>query len=131
MITKARFLNSLRVELVDTNADDGRGLWRLTAPLLYCSALLDDVLIVPSGFETDFASVPRVPIAFLLCGDTASRAATLHDALYTAGPRGERMVPDRATADALLKEAALAEGVPAWRAWLLWAGVRVGGASHW
>jgi hypothetical protein len=126
----SKFLSALRVEQTSDTANDGRGEWKLTAPLLYKSDLTGDVYIVPVGFSTDFASVPRVPIAFLLCGDTASRPATLHDYLYTA-VNGKHPVPDRATADALLREAATAEGVPAWRVWMLWAGVRVGGASHW
>lgn len=125
------FLTELEVVLLDDTADEGRGLWELKAPLQYRSDLTGDLFTVPAGFKTDFASVPRVPIAFLLCGDTASRAATLHDWLYTADAAGRHPVPNRATADALLKEAALAEGVPAWRAWMLWAGVRLGGASHW
>jgi hypothetical protein len=128
----SRFISALRVEQVSDTANDGRGEWRLTAPLLYKSDLTGDVYIVPVGFATDFASVPRLPIAFLLCGGTANRPACLHDALYTPDPKtGKHMVPDRATADAILKEAALSEGVPAWRAWALFVGVRLGGASHW
>lgn len=127
----SKFLSALRVEQVSDTANDGRGEWELTAPLIYKSDLTSDVYIVPSGFRTDFASVPRVPIAFLLCGDSASKPAALHDFLYSAGKDGKHPVPDRATADALLKEAALAEGVPAWRAWALFLGVRLGGGSHW
>ena len=128
----SRFLTALRVAEVSDVADEGRGLWELIAPLIYESDLTGDVYHVPVGFRTDFASVPRVPIAFLLCGDTASKPACLHDALYTADPvTGKHPVPDRSTADALLKEAALVDGVPRWRVWLLWVGVRLGGASHW
>lgn len=128
----SKFLSALRVEQTSDTANDGRGEWELIAPLLYKSDLTGDLYVVPVGTTTDFASVPRVPIAFLLCGDTASRPATFHDWLYTADPKtGKHPVPDRATADALLKEAALAEGVPAWRAWSLFLGVRLGGASHW
>jgi len=126
----SKFLTPLQVELVSDTASDGRGLWRLTAPLVFKSDLTNEVINVPVGFETDFASVPRVPIAFLLCGDTASKPAALHDWLYTA-TKGKHPVRDRSTADAILKEAALCEGVPKWRAWMLWAGVRIGGASHW
>lgn len=120
------FNTSLAARLVDPDAYDGRGLWELTAPLAYTSVLTGKTYVVPVGFQTDFASVPRVPIAFLLCGDSASPAAALHDWLYATHEE-----PDRAVADALLREAALACGVPAWRSWLLHAGVRLGGASHW
>lgn len=126
----SKFLTPLCVVEVDDISDEGRGMWRLTGPLIYRSNLTGDTYVVPRGFKTDFASVPRVPIAFLLCGDTANKPAALHDWLYTAVD-GKHPVPDRATADALLEEAALVENVPDWRVWLLWAGVRLGGASHW
>lgn len=126
----SQFLTDLEVEEVSDTAAEGRGLWRLTAPLVFRSDLTNETITVPVGFVTDFASVPRVPIAFLLCGDTASKPAALHDWLYTA-TNGKHPVRDRATADAILQEAALCEGVPKWRAFMLWAGVRIGGASHW
>jgi hypothetical protein len=53
-----------------------------------------------------------------------NKAAVVHDYLYSAG-----LVP-RDMADAVLREASQATGVPAWRRWLMWAGVRLGGASH-
>jgi hypothetical protein len=127
----SKFLTELDVEQLDDISNSGRGLWRLTSPLVYQSDLTGDIYVVPIGTTTDFASVPRVPIAFLLCGDTASKPAALHDFLYTAGPDGKHPVPDRATADALLKEAATVEGVPAWRVALIYAGVRMFGGSHW
>ncbi|WP_279627450.1 DUF1353 domain-containing protein [Pseudomonas mohnii] len=36
----------------------------------------------------------------------------------------------RKEADAILYRALRAEGVARWRAWLFWAGVRIGGAKH-
>jgi hypothetical protein len=122
----SRFLTDLRVELVSDATNDGRGTWRLTSPLVYDSDAAGRVFVVPAGFETDFASVPRAMFAFVLCGDTAHAASALHDWLYTAHP------VTRDVADTVLREAAIASGVPAWRAALLWAGVRVGGGgSHW
>jgi hypothetical protein len=120
------FLTSLEVELISDATNSGRGTWRLTAPLVYDSDVAGRVFVVPVGFSTDFASVPRVALAFVLCGDTAHAASALHDFLYTQHP------VTRDVADAVLREAAIASGVPAWRAALLWAGVRVGGGgSHW
>ncbi|MGG5541979.1 DUF1353 domain-containing protein [Burkholderia vietnamiensis] len=120
------FLSHLEAELVSDATNDGRGTWRLTAPLVYQSDVAGQLFVVPAGFETDFASVPRAPVAFLLTADSAHAASTVHDFLYTA----PHPVP-RDIADAVLKEASIASGVPAWRAWLMWAGVRVGGGSHW
>lgn len=119
------FLTELQVELVSDATNSGRGTWRLTAPLVYQSDVAKQTFTVPVGFETDFASVPRTPVAFLLTADSAHAASALHDALYSF-----HWVP-RAVADAVLREASLVTGVPAWRAALMYLGVRAFGASHW
>lgn len=106
----------------DTSADQ-RGTWTLTAPLVYHSDRLRRFVTVPAGFVTDFASVPRIPVAFLLAGDCGQEAAVIHDFLYVTHE------VDRATADSVFREALLAGGEPRWRAWLMWAGVRIGGAG--
>jgi hypothetical protein len=116
------FLTELQVENASL-MDDGK--WRLTAPLVYQSDIADQTFTVPAGFITDYASVPRAPLVYWLCGDTSTLASVVHDAIYTY-----HWVP-RAVADAVLKEASLLTGVPRWRAWLMWAGVRIGGAGHW
>ncbi|MEY2689723.1 MAG: hypothetical protein RL375_3922 [Pseudomonadota bacterium] len=77
---------------------------------------------VPAGFETDFASIPR--LFWTLVGHPAGRyaqAAVLHDYLYRTGA-----VPRR-EADRTFREAMDVLGVPAWQRWVMWAGVRVGG----
>lgn len=120
------FLTELDVQLVSDATNSGRGTWRLLSPLEYQSDVAGQTFVVPAGSLTDFASVPRVMIAFLLTGDTAHEASALHDWLYGTHP------VSRSVADAVLREAALVTGVPAWRAWMLWAGVRIGGGgSHW
>jgi hypothetical protein len=99
-----------------TGKDDGH--WRLIAPLVYQSDVAGMIFTVPTGFITDLASVPRVPIAYLLAG-TSNEASVVHDFLYSTHP-----VP-RNTADAVLREASAVTGVPAWRRWLMWVGVRI------
>lgn len=116
----AEFGTSLDVELI---ADDP-AQWRLLKPLIYQSDAAG-CLVVPAGFVTDFASVPRLPLAFLLAGDTCHRAAVVHDWLYTAPVKFSRAV-----CDAVLREASAVSGVSWWRRWLVWVGVRVGGAGN-
>lgn len=80
------------------------------------------LFVVPAGFETDFASVPR--LFWTVIGHPAGRyaqAAVLHDWLYST------QAVSRARADALFREAMAVLGVPAWQRWTMWAGVRVGG----
>jgi hypothetical protein len=118
----SRFVTALQMVAAD-NTDDGK--WILTAPLIYQSDVAARTIIVPKGFQTDLASVPRLPVIYLLTGDTASQAAAVHDYLYST-----HEVP-RDVADAVLREASAVIGVPAWRRWTMWAGVRMFGASHW
>jgi hypothetical protein len=116
------FLSKCVLE-VATDQDDGK--WILAADLVYQSDVAKRTFTVPAGFQTDLASVPRLPLVFLLAGDCAREAAVVHDYLYSTH------LVDRATADAVLREASAVTGVPAWRRTLMYWGVRMGGASHW
>jgi hypothetical protein len=82
---------------------------------------------VEAGFRTDFATIPRVLWPWL--GHPAAefaQAAVLHDWLYVTMAAGSR-----ARADAVFREAMRVLGVAAWKRWLMWAGVRLGGAGGW
>jgi hypothetical protein len=115
------FLSKLCMENAD-DTDDGQ--WILTRPLRYRSDVAERIIEVPAGFRTDLASVPRWPVIYWLTGDTSTAAAVIHDYLYST-----HKVP-RAMADAVFREASAVTGVPAWRRWIMWLGVRLGGASH-
>jgi hypothetical protein len=56
-------------------------VWLLDKPLIYESGIAG-LIEVPAGFETDFASVPRIPVFYMAFGDRAHREAVLHDYLY-------------------------------------------------
>jgi hypothetical protein len=116
------FLSALEVENA-TGQDDGK--WRLTAPLVYQSDVAGMTFTVPAGMVTDFASVPRAPLAYMLFGDRASEASVIHDFLY-----GSHLVP-RSVADAVLREASAVTGVSWFARNSMWLGVRLFGASHW
>ncbi|WP_331693462.1 DUF1353 domain-containing protein [Pandoraea sputorum] len=118
----SRFLTRLVMENA-THCDDGR--WRLTRALVYESDVAGQRFVVPRGFVTDLASVPRLPIVYLLTGGTSNEAAVVHDWLYTTKP------VSRLVADRVLREASAVTCVPAWRRWMMYWGVRIGGASHW
>lgn len=103
---------------------DGK-VWTVMQPLIYLSDVAQRVFVVPEGFVSDLASVPRLPLMFLLAGGTADQAAVVHDRLYFTGE-----LP-REKADAVFKEAALVSGEPAWRVNLMYAGIRLGGWMAW
>ena len=71
----SKFLSALDGRSVDDK------LWLLLSPLHYESDILGPIK-VPLGFMTDFASVPRVPIAYMLFGDRAHHESVIHDYLY-------------------------------------------------
>jgi len=119
-----QFLYPLRLERIEDVSRDGRGTWLLLDVVVFLSADHGRI-VVPAGFVTDLASVPRLPITYFLAGGLAHAAAVVHDYLYTTHEL------TRAQADAVFREAAQACGVGAWRAWVMWLGVRLGGAWSW
>jgi len=116
----SEFLTKLRDERVSLVGRDRI----LLAPLAYYSPLLAEVVLVPAGFVTDYASVPRAPLTYWLFGGVGDEAAVVHDFLYEKG-----LVP-RDVADEVYAEALAACGVPAWRRGPMWAAVRLFGAGR-
>jgi hypothetical protein len=113
----AGFRTTLDVRLVDHNAHSGRGEWMLLADLVFEDAD-GRVWTVPAGFRTDFASVPRVPIAFLLAGCTAHAPAALHDWACSTKPC------PRSYADELFRQAMESVGMPPERVRIMYNAVR-------
>ncbi|VXC71583.1 conserved hypothetical protein [Pseudomonas sp. 8Z] len=144
-----RFPLPLNVQLLD-----GGELARLLTEFMYHDPA-GPTVHVPTGFETDFASVrplrniavgllalslvvgwflPMLGAAVGTAGFGAlalyasvvgygHAAATIHDRLYATGELS------RYWADRVFYQALRASGVARWRAWLMYAGVRIGG--HW
>lgn len=114
---KSEFLTDLVVKQINDTT------WALSFPLDYNSELLNDTIGVPGGFVTDFASVPRVPIAYTLFGNRAHRESVVHDFLY------QTHLTSKAIADKIFLEAMKARGKPFWVRWTMYLGVRIGGGS--
>ena len=97
---------------------DKPGQWVLLRDLIW-----DDGrrIVVPAGFKTDLASIPRAFRWLLQQNGPSRKGAVLHDFAY----RSHMMT--RAKADALFKKALQVEGVNPVGCWLYWAGVRIGG----
>lgn len=123
-MTTPRITSPLRVEILD----DGR-TGRLTEPLFF-TAWGGEGHIVPACFETDFASTPRFLWRLIPPWGPYSRAAVVHDYLYRGGRLGGRYVTRR-FADSLFFTHMRVLGVCRVKAWVIWAGVRVGGRYAW
>lgn len=122
MSEKSRFLTEL--EAIPTReTDGGRTIWKLTQDLAFFYAPRHETFVAPKGFESDFASIPRVPFIYLVMNDRGHKAAVIHDRLCRDG-----RIP-RELADKVFRAALRAEGVSAWRAWLMYRAVRLAGAK--
>lgn len=106
----------------------GRIVHRLTAPLIYIDAK-GRKHEIPTGFECDLASVPRVPVIWLLWGDKAHREGVLHDYLYRKDSRHNlsRSEADEIFCEAIKSVSPSHPAQPAWISGPMWAGVRLGG----
>ena len=119
------FITRLAATNINPDFAGGRGLWELTEPLVYDSDRAAMTITVPAGFRTDFASVLRLPVIYLLFGDKAHAPATVHDYLYHSG-----IVP-RAVADDVFYEAMrVSTKLSGVERWMMWAAVRAFGGSH-
>lgn len=105
--------------------------WVLDEPLKYeciTSGFRGVVIEVPRGFITDFASVPRIPVVYWLLGDTAHKAAVIHDLCYR---RPDITKTSRKEADMIFRDAMKESGVALWRAEAMYQGLRCfGGANY-
>lgn len=99
-------------------------LWETTAPLVY-DAGRHGVFTVPVGFRTDFASVPRAPIAWWFCGGKGEAAAVVHDWLYRKGG------VSKDTADRVFYMGLRDMGIGPFRAGVMYRAVWAGGWHMW
>jgi hypothetical protein len=115
---KAHFLTELCVRLIDDDC-----IWEMALPLIYESDIVGRIE-VPQCFQTDFASVPRIPIAYRLYGDRAHRESVLHDYLYRSDS-----VPQAtySQANKVFLEAMEVRGKPWYVRYAMYAGVVAGG----
>ena len=112
---KVEFLSPLRVECVNERC------WVISEDFSFSVDGEPDA--VPAGTRTDFASVPRLPLAYLIAGGVSYKAPVIHDYLYTK-------LEDRKRADQVFMAALKEEGVPRWKRTLMYAAVRAFGRAE-
>lgn len=116
----SQFLNKPRYE------DEGGFPFVLIADFVYHSDLLGRDIVVPAGFETDLASIPRGLWNVIPKVGPWDYAAVIHDFLY------KNNGVTRSVADAVLSEALqVGPHVDRTHRWLIVSGVRVGGWHSW
>lgn len=71
------FVTPLVLEALDDPLDV---LWRVKED--FRVSVDFQLFVVPAGYVTDLASVPRVPFVYLVAGGRARKAAVIHDWLY-------------------------------------------------
>ncbi len=107
---------SLTVRRVDANT------WAIVEPLVYQGRW--ERFVVPAGFRTDFATVPRLVAWVVPRFGVYTLAAILHDWLCTEGIHSGAVTSREA--DGLFRRVMRESGVPVLRRWLMWCGVRWG-----
>jgi len=115
----SKFITSL---LIDQITDE---IFELASPLIYQSDILGGLKVeVPAGFQSDGASVPRLPIVYALYGNRAHHEAVLHDFFYRIDS-----VPEVSfkIANKLFLEAMEVRGKPFYIRWPMYFGVVAGG----
>ncbi len=141
--TDSRFKHKLYLVLLD-NRDGpairaGRSLWALQRPMTY-HAGDGDRIVVPAGFVTDLASIPR-PVWSLYPPDGPwVKAAVVHDFLYDTQGDGawgrrqgvQRNPPfTRRQSDDILMEGMIDRRIGWFQRHVIWAAVRLGGGGGW
>lgn len=119
----SRFITKL--SLTELGLKDGRVIYSLNKPLIYFSNKLGRIE-VPENFQTDLASVPRVPILYMIWGGRAHHEAVLHDYVFRINS-----IPKASfsAANSLFKEAMKVRCKPWYVRSPMYAGVCVGGRS--
>lgn len=107
-------------EWVDSTSRDGEE-FTLTRAVTYVGKY--GTYVVPAGYVTDFASVPRLLWWFTPKSGPWNKAAIVHDWLITNGLLGEIDITS-ARVDREFRDALKACDVSWVRRWLMWDGVR-------
>jgi len=118
----SRFTEKLVVSL----EKDGKH-WTLEEDFEYYTDLLGNriYITVPSGFITDFASIPKIFHSFIEDKDKYNKAAVVHDWLYNS------RIYDRKTADKIFLEAMTVLNIHPIKRHIFYFAVRLFGWIRW
>ena len=119
-------MSSFTSPLIVSPMPDGRR-WKLHIPFKYHvgSKYSKNVITIPKGFITDFASVPWMLWSWLPSWGKYGKAAVVHDYLY------QHHQVSRGMSDLIFYEAMLVGDTRKWKARLMYFGVRLFGWLVW
>jgi len=119
-------MSTFTTPLVVTPLEDGRN-WKLIESFIYHIGNLesDEIVSVPAGFETDFASVPKFLWNILPPWGRYGKAAVIHDYCYRKG------LFTRKRCDKIFYEGMKVLKVPYWKRNVMYRAVRwFGGKAY-
>ena len=125
---KSEFLTELDFRM----KEGSDSIYILDNPLIYYSSYLkslglDPIVRAEAGFNTDLASVPRVPIIYAMWGGRAHREAVIHDFLFRTDSIPEVSF---SSANWVFLEAMKARGKPFYIRHPMYLGVSCGSLSY-
>lgn len=116
-------MTSFTKPLIVTPLEDGER-WELVEEFEYHVGSVDsnEVICVPQGFITDFASIPRIFWNILPPWGKYGKAAIIYDYLYS---NNEVYVYDRKRSDQIFLEGMEVLNVPGWKRNIMYLAVRI------
>jgi len=117
----SQFTTNFKGELV------GKNLWMNIEPFEYHVNTYpsDEVITVPIGFETNFASIPRILWPVISPIDRHAKAAVIHDYCYYHG------LYNRKISDMIFREGLRVLNVKAWKVFCMYRSLRIFGWYTW
>lgn len=118
---------SNRLSLISLRGSDGN-TWQLAEDIIYFSPRYQAEIIASAGMVFDLATIPAVG-RWIVSNDDyrVRRPAGIHDLLCIRRGAGFSRYYTSAEAALIFYDALLEEGMGKFKAWMMWAAVRVGG----
>jgi len=117
----SQFTSNFKGELI------GKNLWKNLETFEYHVGEYpsEEIITVPEGFITDFASVPRIFWLIISPIDEHGKAAVIHDYCYYYA------IYSKKQSDLIFYEALYVLEVVPWKAWCMYQSVKIGGHYAW
>lgn len=116
--------------LLNVNESIKDGYWTIGQTVTYCSER-GPVIVIPEGFETNLASIPRLMLVFFRKAGKHRKSAALHDYLYSKDGRKAYPGFTREWCDEEFYLAMILCDVPKWKAKCFYWGVCALGWMAW